>query len=72
MRLAETSENHSHCILFVQERPGTRWRLTRPGCNSSGVEISGMLGFGMFYQMEVRIDYRDALIDFGYDPKRWH
>jgi tetratricopeptide (TPR) repeat protein len=40
--------------------------------NSSGVEISGMLGFGMLYQMEVRIDYRDGLVDFGYDPKRWH
>ena len=40
--------------------------------NSSGVEISGMLGFGMLYQMEVKIDYRDGLVDFGYDPKRFH
>jgi tetratricopeptide (TPR) repeat protein len=40
--------------------------------NSSGVEISGMLGFAMLYQMEVKIDYRDGLVDFGYDPNRWH
>jgi tetratricopeptide (TPR) repeat protein len=40
--------------------------------NSSGVEISGMLGFNMLYQMEVKIDYRDGLVDFGYDPNRFH
>lgn len=40
--------------------------------DSSGVEISGMLGFAMLYQMEVKIDYRDGLVDFGYDSKRWH
>jgi TolA-binding protein/predicted aspartyl protease len=40
--------------------------------NSSGVEISGMLGFAMLYQMEVKIDYRDGLVDFGYDPNRFH
>jgi len=40
--------------------------------NSSGVEISGMLGFAMLYQMEVKINYRDGLVDFGYDPNRWH
>jgi hypothetical protein len=40
--------------------------------NSSGVEISGMLGFSMLYQMEVKIDYRDGLVDFGYDPNRFH
>lgn len=40
--------------------------------NSSGVEISGMLGFAMLYQMEIKIDYRDGLVDFGYDPNRIH
>jgi len=40
--------------------------------NSSGVEISGMLGFAMLYQMEVKIDYRDGLVDFGFDPNRFH
>lgn len=40
--------------------------------NSAGVEISGMLGFAMLYRMSVMIDYRDGLVDFGYDAKRWH
>ena len=37
---------------------------------SSGVEISGMLGFAMLYQMVIRIDYRDGLVDFAIDPSR--
>jgi len=40
--------------------------------DSSGVEISGMLGFAMLCRMEVKINYRDGLVDFGYDPNRWH
>ena len=38
--------------------------------DSSGVEISGMLGFAMLYQMRIRIDYRDGLVDFAIDPIR--
>ena len=38
--------------------------------DSSGVEISGMLGFAMLYQMEILIDYRDGLVDFKVDPSR--
>jgi tetratricopeptide (TPR) repeat protein len=40
--------------------------------NSAGTEISGILGFAMLYQMDLKIDYRDGLVDFGYDPKRFH
>ena len=40
--------------------------------NGTGVEISGFLGFAMLYQMDVKIDYRDGLVDFGYDPNRFH
>jgi tetratricopeptide (TPR) repeat protein len=35
-------------------------------------EISGFLGFGMLFQMQVKIDYRDGLADFVYDPNRYH
>ncbi|HEV2194311.1 MAG TPA: aspartyl protease family protein [Candidatus Acidoferrum sp.] len=35
-------------------------------------EISGFLGFGMLFQMQVKIDYRDGLVDFVYDPNRYH
>lgn len=40
--------------------------------NSAGVEVSGFLGFAMLYQMDLKIDYRDGLVDFGYDPNRFH
>ena len=35
-------------------------------------EISGFLGFGMLFQMQVKIDYRDGLVDFVYDRNRYH
>jgi len=35
-----------------------------------GTELSGMLGFGMLRTLELKIDYRDGLVDFVYDPKR--
>lgn len=38
----------------------------------AGTEISGILGFNMMVLLEVKIDYRDGLIDFVYDPKRTH
>jgi hypothetical protein len=40
--------------------------------NRVGMEVSGTLGFAMLYQMSLKIDYRDGLVDFGYDPNRWH
>jgi predicted aspartyl protease len=36
-----------------------------------GTEISGTLGFVMLRFLDVKIDYRDGLVDFAYDPKRW-
>jgi tetratricopeptide (TPR) repeat protein len=40
--------------------------------NSIGTEVSGFLGFAMLRLLEIKIDYRDGLIDFEYDPKRLH
>jgi hypothetical protein len=36
----------------------------------TGTEVSGFLGFAMLRQLEVKLDYRDGLVDFQYDPKR--
>ena len=36
-----------------------------------GTEISGTLGFVLLRMLEVKIDYRDGLVDFQFDPKRW-
>jgi tetratricopeptide (TPR) repeat protein len=35
----------------------------------SGTEVSGILGFNMLRILQVKIDYRDGLVDFIYDPK---
>jgi hypothetical protein len=40
--------------------------------NGTGTEVSGTLGFAMLYQMQLKIDYRDGLVDFVYDPNRFH
>jgi tetratricopeptide (TPR) repeat protein/predicted aspartyl protease len=39
---------------------------------SAGTEISGMLGFTMLRMLDIKIDYRDGLVDFKFDPNRWH
>jgi hypothetical protein len=36
----------------------------------TGTELSGFLGFAMLRQLEIKLDYRDGLVDFEYDPKR--
>lgn len=37
-----------------------------------GTEVSGMLGFDTLRMLQVKIDYRDGLVDFAYDASRWH
>jgi tetratricopeptide (TPR) repeat protein len=38
----------------------------------AGTEISGTLGFDMLSMLEIKIDYRDHLVGFIYDPNRFH
>ena len=37
-----------------------------------GTEVSGILGFDLLHMLQIKIDYRDGLVDFAYDPSRWH
>ncbi len=37
-----------------------------------GAEITGELGFRMLQLMDIKIDYRDGLVNFTYDPHRFH
>ena len=39
--------------------------------DSIGTEISGFLGFTTLRVLAIKIDYRDALVDFQYDAKRF-
>jgi Aspartyl protease len=34
-------------------------------------EISGLLGYSMLRMLDIRIDYRDGLVDFSYDKNRF-
>ncbi len=38
-------------------------------CKQTGTEVSGILGFAMLRILQIKIDYRDGLVDFIYDPK---
>ncbi|HEY6331622.1 MAG TPA: retropepsin-like aspartic protease [Blastocatellia bacterium] len=40
--------------------------------NSTGTEVSGILGFAMLRLLEIKIDYRDGLIEFEYGLNRKH
>jgi len=40
--------------------------------DESGIEISGLLGFRLLYQLDIRIDYRDGLLALKFDPKRFY
>ncbi len=35
----------------------------------TGTEVSGILGFAMLRILQIKIDYRDGMVDFLYDPK---
>jgi hypothetical protein len=35
-----------------------------------GIEVSGFIGFPIFRQVEIKIDYRDGLVRFIYDPEK--
>ncbi len=35
-----------------------------------GTEVSGFLGYAMLRKLALKLDYRDGLVDFEFDPKR--
>lgn len=38
--------------------------------DSAGTELSGLVGFSVLWLLDVKIDYRDGLLNFSYDPNR--
>ena len=38
--------------------------------NETGTEISGLLGFAMLQMLDIKLDYRDGLVNLNFDPKR--
>ena len=40
-----------------------------PICKQTGTNVGGILGYNMLRIMQTKIDYRDGLVDFVFDPK---
>jgi hypothetical protein len=36
--------------------------------NNTGTEVSGILGFAMLRMLNIKLDYRDGLVDFEFKP----
>jgi tetratricopeptide (TPR) repeat protein len=45
---------------------------TKNESDDTGTEVSGFLGFPMLSMLDIKIDYRDGLVFFAFDPKRFH
>ena len=45
---------------------------TKSMSDGVGTEVSGFLGFVLLRFLDIKIDYRDALVDFEYDAKFWN
>lgn len=39
--------------------------------DAEGTEVSGFLGFTLLRMLDVKIDYRDALVNFTFDSEHW-
>jgi len=48
----------------------TAFRLDSISGNA-GTEVSGILGFVVLNLLDLKIDYRDNLVDFGFKPNPW-
>ena len=45
---------------------------TKPLSDNIGTEVSGFLGFITLRMLDIKIDYRDALVDFQFDAQRFN
>jgi hypothetical protein len=57
---------------FRQHRQSLLAFNLKPMSEDAGTEISGILGFAMLWILEIKLDYRDHLVDFHLDPNRPH
>jgi hypothetical protein len=57
---------------FRQSRQSLLAFNLKPMSEDAGTEISGILGFAMLWILEIKVDYRDHLVDFRIDPNRPH
>jgi tetratricopeptide (TPR) repeat protein len=58
LKFAHFEQDRQNLVTFSLDRVS----------DSLGTEVSGILGFGMLYMLDIKIDYRDGLVDFTYTP----
>jgi predicted aspartyl protease/Flp pilus assembly protein TadD len=56
LQFAHFKDDRQGLITFNMDGPSKAW----------GTEVSGILGFGMLRLLDIKIDYRDGLVDFIY------
>lgn len=60
-------------LQFANIRQPNQYMATidlSPISKNLGIEVSGFIGFPIFRQVEMKIDYRDGLVRFIYDPDK--
>jgi predicted aspartyl protease len=71
-KIYRTNELTIRFANFQQKRPDfIAFDLTNIS-DHAGTEVGGILGFGMLWMLEIKIDYRDGLVNFIYDENRFH
>ena len=58
LQFARFKDDRQNLITFSMDGPSKAW----------GTEVSGILGFRMLRLLDIKIDYRDGLVDFIYAP----
>jgi hypothetical protein len=58
LQFARFKDDRQNLITFSMDGPSKAW----------GTEVSGTLGFRMLRLLDIKIDYRDGLVDFIYTP----
>jgi hypothetical protein len=68
-----TGKTNSWRSRVVEQRHGLGdYSGIRNMSSDAETEISGMYGFEMLQILEIKIDYRDGLVAFNFDSKRFH
>jgi hypothetical protein len=67
-----TSRITLHFAHFTQRRDDLSVIDLTSISDGVGTQVSGILGFTIFNMLDMKIDYRDGLVNFTYDPNRLH
>jgi predicted aspartyl protease len=70
-RADEVTLGFAQSRLMQQPKDIVAWDISDIS-ESAGTEVSGVLGFSLLWLLDIKIDYRDGLVHFSYNPNRIH